>query len=228
MGRGGSKLTESNNKPKGGGGGGNGKEPITVQPFKIQPQTLKEGLGEKKGKPIGVQKAMEGANPFYKGGAQGDFSENCQRCVVAYELRRRGYDVIALPTYSSDPLPYGSKWKGAFQKAKTIDVGSTNPKTAQLNLEKQMKSFGNGSRGIVKIPGHVFNVENIGGKITYLDAQTNTIYNSNNVFSRIGKKSSEIQLIRTDNLRISERAKKSVTPITETTKMIIKRRKGGK
>ena len=91
-----------------------------------------------------------------------------------------------------------------------------------------MKSFGNGSRGIVKIPGHVFNVENIGGKITYLDAQTNTIYNSNNVFSRIGKKSSEIQLIRTDNLRISERAKKSVTPITETTKMIIKRRKGGK
>ena len=114
---------------------------------------------------------------------------------------------------------------GAFKGAKAIDVGSTNPKKAQANLEAQMKSFGNGSRGIVKIPGHVFNCENVKGKIRYVDAQTNTIYNSNNVFSLLGKSAKSVQLVRTDNLRISERAKKSVTPMTKTTQMLINRKK---
>ena len=224
MGTGSSGLSESSEKPLGGGGGGSGQDPITVQPFRINPEDLKAAIGPK-GRPIGIKAAMEGANPFYKGGAQGDFSENCQRAVVAYEMRRRGYDVIALPTFAGDKLPSGGKWQGAFQHAKTINVGSTNPQKAQANLEAQMKSFGKGSRGIVRIPGHVFNVENVNGKIRYIDAQTNTVYNSNNVFSRVGRKSSSIQLIRTDNLRLSDRAKKSVTPTTDTVKMIVERRK---
>lgn len=220
-------LEESNQKPLGNtAGGGSGIDPITVQPFAPNPTELKAAIGQK-GSPIGIEKAVEGANPFYdsRKGAQGDFSENCQRCVVAYELRRRGYDVVALPTYAGDTLPSGNKWRGAFQKAKSVDVGSTNPKTAQANLEKQMKSYGKGSRGIIEIPGHVFNVENVGGKIRYVDAQTNTIYNSNNVFSRLGRKASEVKLIRTDNLRMSDRAKKSVTPTTDTVRMLQNRKK---
>ena len=37
-----------------------------------------------------------------------EYMENCQRCVVAYEARRRGYHVIAKPRILSrtDPLPY--------------------------------------------------------------------------------------------------------------------------
>ena len=219
-------VQESNQKPLGDtSGGGSGIDPITVQPFAPNPQDLKASIGEK-GKPLSIQKALEGANPFYSTrGAEGDFSENCQRCVAAYEMRRRGYDVVALPTYAGDNLPGGNRWQGAFRHAKTIDVGSTNPQTAQRNLESQMKSFGNGSRGIVKIPGHVFNVENVGGKIRYVDAQTNTIYSSKNVFSRLGKKAADVQLVRTDNLRLSDRAKKSVTPMTDTVQMLINRKK---
>ena len=226
MGRGSSKLSESNNKPKGGTGGGNGKDPITVQPFRINPEDLKAAIGQK-GRPIGIVNAMEGANPFYDGstGAQGDFSENCQRAVVAYELRRRGYDVLALPTYENDTLPIGGKWKGAFRGAKDISVGASTSQKTQQNLEAQMKSFGNGSRGIVRIPGHVFNVENVNGKVRYIDAQTNTVYNSNNVFSRIDKAGLQtIKLVRTDNLRLSDRAKKSVTPTTKLVKDILKRK----
>lgn len=197
---------------------------LTVQPFSISPQELKAAVG-KKGKPLDPKEAMAGANPFYNGGAQGNFTENCQRAVVAYELRRRGYDVIALPTYSNDKLPAGGRWQGAFRKAKRINVGSTSPKRTQANLEAQMKSYGNGARGIVTIPGHAFNVENINGKIRYIDAQTNTVYNSNNVFSRLGRKSANVSLIRTDNLRVSERAKKSVTPSTKLVKDIASRKK---
>lgn len=224
MGRGSSGLQESNQKPKGGNDGGSGREPITVQPFRVQPEDLRAAIGGK-GSPIGIKKAIEGANPFYSGGAQGDFSRNCQRAVVAYELRRRGYDVIALPTFSGDDLPTGGKWKGAFRHAKEIKVGASTSIQTQKNLEAQMKSFGNGARGIVRIPGHVFNVENVRGKIVYVDAQTNTIYSSKNVFSRIGKTGlGSISLIRTDNLRLSDRAKKSVTPVTDTVKRIVKDR----
>ena len=224
MGRGNSKLTESGEKPLGGNPSGKGKEPITVQPFRINPEDLKTAIGEK-GNPIGITKALEGANPFYSGGAQGDFSQNCQRAVVAYEMRRRGYDVIAQPTFPGDDLPRGNKWAGAFRHGKEVKVGASTPQKTQANLEAEMKSYGSGSRGIVKIPGHVFNVENVNGKIRYIDAQTNTIYNSNNVFSRVGKRSSSITLMRTDNLRLSDRAKKSVTPTTDTVRTIVNRRK---
>ena len=88
-----------------------------------------------------------------------------------------------------------------------------------------MQAFGDGSRGIVRIPGHVFNVENVKGKVRYVDAQTGTIYNSNNVFSRLGKSARSVELVRTDNLRISERAKKSVTPTTDTVRMLQNRKK---
>ena len=216
-------LQESNQKPLGGTSSGGGIDYITVQPYAPNPMNLKAAIGEK-GAAIGIQDALKGANPFCGGGAQGNYTENCQRAVVAYELRRRGYDVVALPTYKNDPLPSGDRWKGAFQKARTVNVGSTNPKTAQANLERQMKSYGNNSRGIVEIPGHVFNVENVNGKIRYVDAQTNTVYNSNNVFSRLGKKAQYVQLVRTDNLRTSERAKKSVTPSTSTVKKLASRK----
>ena len=43
MGRGGSKLTESNNKPKGGGGGGNGKGLFKkLKLLTLAQQTLKQ------------------------------------------------------------------------------------------------------------------------------------------------------------------------------------------
>ena len=37
------------------------------------------------------------ANPFFRAGVNDSYSLNCQTCVVAYELRRRGYDVMAVP-----------------------------------------------------------------------------------------------------------------------------------
>ena len=213
----GSGIKESDKKPLGGGGGGNGKEPITVHMFDVAPKDLRATLG-KQGKAMGMDRALKGANPFYTGGDQGDYSNNCQRCVIAYEARRRGYDVIAQPTYKGDKLPSGDRWKGAFMHGKSVHVGASTPQKTQANLEKKMKSYGNGSRAIVSIPGHVFNCENVNGKIRYVDAQTNTVYSSKNVFSRIGKKSNSISIMRTDNLRFSDRAKKSVTPVSDVMK----------
>ena len=52
--------------------------------------------------PMSEEQANKGnANPnFYLGKGSG-YTTNCQTCVVAYELRRRGYDVSALPNLNN-------------------------------------------------------------------------------------------------------------------------------
>lgn len=176
---------------------------------------LKQAIGTK-GKPFSIDNALRNVNPNHSYDYS-EYSENCQRCVVAYELRRRGYDVTALPTYKGDTLPqvnfYGNgKWQMAFRGAKSVKVGSTSTAKTQKNLEAKMKSYGNGSRAVVRIPGHVFNCENVNGKIKYVEAQTGKKYTSNNVFKNLtSSQSKQVSIIRTDNLRISDRARLAVT-----------------
>ena len=63
------------------------------------------------GKPMNFQQADGGApNPNYTKG--GGYQTNCQSCVVAYELRRRGFDVETLPNFKgsmSDVLSYDTR-----------------------------------------------------------------------------------------------------------------------
>lgn len=55
------------------------------------------------GKPMNFQQADGGApNPNFKKG--GGYTKNCQTTVVVYELRRRGYNVEALPNYKGSML----------------------------------------------------------------------------------------------------------------------------
>lgn len=191
--------------------------------------TLKEAIGEK-GEPLSPHEAMSGANPFFDKHYE-EFSGNCQRCVVAYELRRRGYDVTAQATFDNDKLPFrvdkfnsdGSQnayWMGAFQNAKPIAVGTRNYVTRKegiektiSNIEKKMRKFGDGSRAIIQFKtsksGHVFSVENVKGVITYMDPQVGKYVIINKMLEDASI--SRTQVIRTDNLRISERAKDCVT-----------------
>lgn len=185
------------------------------------PKTLKEAIG-RQGKPISIDKAFVGANPYFSPDYAA-YSENCQRCVVAYELRRRGYDVTALPTYVGDNLPtiaytkgriYEGRWKGAFRNAKTLDVGANRATKVSANITAKMKEFGNGSRAVVQVfwhsgGGHVFSVENRNGRMVYMDPQTGRIRNINDTLSRAF--TMDVNLVRTDNLRLSERAKNFVT-----------------
>lgn len=73
------------------------------------------------GKPMNFRQADGGApNPNYKKG--GGYKTNCQSCVVAYELRRRGYDVETLPNF----------------KGSMLDVLSTNTRLAWIDRETGM------------------------------------------------------------------------------------------
>ena len=129
--------------------------------------------------------AVQRTNPNYLNGRE--YQENCQRCVWAYELQRRGYDVEALPTFNGDDLPSQGNWrklnKNYNNPENTVYVGqhygqTNSVKTEITNITDAMNNWGDGSRGIVRVVwknsrgGHVFNIENQGGKIRAFDGQT--------------------------------------------------------
>lgn len=214
-GGGGSSLPTAH--PGGGGGGDQGKwsKGLGFQNY----DTLKDAIGTK-GKPMSIYQAASGANPHYdRTGTYKEFNENCQRSVVAYEARRRGYDVTAQPTYEGDQMPYGvhgnGRWQGAFQHAKRQDVSGSTPSSARRHLETQMASYGDGSRAVMSVQwsgkdfGHVLNVEYHKGKVSYIDGQSGSKYVAGELFKSID--TNRVGLVRVDNLRFSDRAKNMIT-----------------
>jgi hypothetical protein len=103
------------------------------------------------------------------------WSANCTHCASAYELRRRGIDAEALP------LPDRYFNQGMLGRP-TTDMpnawGFKYAKASQADVVKELEAAGPGARGFVRIiwdrgGAHVFNAENIGGKVHFLDAQSN-------------------------------------------------------
>lgn len=194
-----------------GGGAGDNNTPKDYNPG--SPSTLEEALGVK-GRPMSAYDAVMNANPFYDS-SYGEYSENCQRAVVATEARFRGYDVIAQPTYDNDDMPMGDEWKKSFKNAKTDYVGKSTAVATQKALESKMKSYGNGARGIVAVEwkghgnsGHVLNVVQRNGKTLYYDGQIGATYNGRDLFNAVKPKS--VELVRTDNLDFGDRAKEAI------------------
>ena len=194
----------------------------------VQFPELRDALG-KKGLPINMADAAEGANPFWDERSE-PYRINCQRCVVAYELRRRGYDVVAQPNPNDRwaQLKRGkngdlySLWRGAFRHAKTDNVLGHDGASTYDNIVRTMKSYGNGSRAVIEFlrgsgGGHVVSVENRNGRIYFLEPQADTrgggtgrVYSRDGFLFQMGNSPRHAKLTRTDNLQVSYRASQFV------------------
>lgn len=129
-------------------------------------------------------------NPGYKSGKP-EYTQNCQRCVAAYEMRRRGYDVIAKPAMVGDDGklsnkdPLYEKWKNIFHGAKyEFQTGFDGGKA---NIILRMDEWGDGAVAAVRVlwnkyEGHVFIAERINGHVRFVDPQTGNI-NCENYFT---------------------------------------------
>ncbi len=121
-------------------------------------------------------------NPLYSSGRQ--YKENCQRCVSAYEARRRGYDVTASERIfdGTDTLPYMMNqkgWANVYENgiaSLNTPVGSRSA-TIKQSIESMMTSYGDGARAIVRVQwrgggGHVFIAEQVNGVTQFIDPQS--------------------------------------------------------
>lgn len=139
-----------------------------------------------------IAAALEGTNPNF--GSDSDFGVNCVHCVQAYELRRRGFDVEATA------LP--DRFNGGGRPLSDIEDtwGRDFTDGDQQDIEQAFGDAGPGARGVVYIDwngsgAHVFNVENVDGRVVFVDGQNNTI-DASDYFARGGN----TKYVRLDDL----------------------------
>ncbi|PJJ41895.1 hypothetical protein BGX16_1901 [Hallerella succinigenes] len=131
--------------------------------------------------------------------------------MIAYEARRRGYDVHAAQSFENDILALANDpdlWTLAFKGAKMVRVEGYHPKSIEANIAHALKEYSPGSRVVVRYEGkngyegHVFIGENIGGRVFFIDPQTNEFYGTE-VFS--GQKKNSFAYTRIDTLRFTDK-----------------------
>jgi len=188
------------------------KEPVQAQ----APQETSGGF--RKGDPIPWQEAMTGANPNWSDAEDADkaYKGNCQKSVLAYEMRRRGYDVEAQPyepKSRDEDLAYHNKYLQAFKDAKIERIHGTKDDPPKVDnpfggIRERMAEWGNGSRGIVSLTwtwrrgGHVIMVEQINGETRFIDPQSGR--EADLTWISQNAELGQVDLIRTDKLEPTE------------------------
>lgn len=154
---------------------------------------------------------MAACNPKYlKGGV---YKNNCISCALAYDMRRRGYDVESAPidttsaTNGSLPVQLGF-YKG--EKLETYEVPN-DPDVAVKQFTKNIVSYGDGSRGMLRIrwkngDGHAAVWEVDGNSVIVRDPQNNTIIDLSDYMRR----AKTFYYFRTDNLEPTEKVTRFV------------------
>lgn len=106
-----------------------------------------------------------------------EWRENCQRCVPAYEMRRRGYDVQASNRMARNDV-VANNWNHLFKGQTWTNVSARTREQAIRSLEEEIARHEDGARFEVCVmwngrSGHVFVAELQGGEIVYVCPQTN-------------------------------------------------------
>ena len=120
---------------------------------------------------------LQVSNPNFNKGRE--YQVNCQRCVPTYEMRRRGYDVEALPRIMKGRDDVANKWQRIFEGAQWDSTVATNRSAkVKQNIIDKMTQYGDGARAEIYCvwkggsSAHVFAVENSGGVVRFIDPQT--------------------------------------------------------
>lgn len=149
---------------------------------------------------------MAACNRQYSKG--GVYKNNCISCALAYDLRRRGYDVEAMPidttsaTNGSLPVQLGF-YKG--EKLEMFEVPSDD-EAAMKQFSDHILKYGDGSRGLLRIrwkngDGHAAIWEVSGDAVVIRDPQNNTIVDLSDYLRR----AKTFYYFRTDNLKLTDK-----------------------
>lgn len=180
-----------------GGALNNSQNPATITDI------VERATGAKKGSPLDLQTVVQGANPNYTtGGAP--YHVNCQRCVPTYEMRRRGYDVIAKPKpTANNTVLWGSE---PFADRAGNPVSYTMNQT-EAAVKRELKNAPDGARYGIYVAwkgrnrgAHVFIAEKQGDAVRYIDPQPGNLDASG--YFALGRPG-QFGYLRMDNLDIT-------------------------
>lgn len=121
---------------------------------------------------IGTSEAPT-CNPHYSTGDE-RYAENCCYSSATFEMRRRGFDVVANPSNTRTV----QEWLGLFENAKPIYPTSKTIVELAKELKQKLLEMGNGARGSIFVEwkgrdvGHFFSWEVKDGDVWLVDAQS--------------------------------------------------------
>lgn len=143
--------------------------------------------------------ALKNANPKF--GAESGYDLNCPNCACAYEMRKRGYDVIARPYVSGGSHYLNRHPESAWEEAVIVECSGKNDIIKLLTETEDDARFEIAymrNRG----GGHVIVAEKENGYIRFLDVQSGNEIDG----SCLDKKNiNSIKCFRIDNLEVSQR-----------------------
>ncbi len=129
-----------------------------------------------------IEEDIRSTNPNYSLGTT-EYKENCQRCVQTYELRRRGYNVIAKArdiSRTDDPICWGVECfaqpkPGQSFKDAAFDMFTWNKN--QTDVRRELKAAPDNSTYVIYCAwnsggAHVFIATKKRGKVRYIDPQS--------------------------------------------------------
>ena len=177
---------------------------LTGEPIPVSDEYIKSL--PKLSKPDSIMRALRMSNPSKD-------DENCARCVPAYEMRRRGFDVFAAKApknWIEDNIGI-SDFKKVFLNMEWKECNDSGKE----EIERFLLDSGHGSRVEISLKTkkglHLFVAENDNGRIRFIDPQK-SLGNVEKYFSysRIGK----TEFARIDNLVPSEFIKECLEVVT--------------
>ncbi len=143
--------------------------------------------------------ALKNTNPKF--GKEFGYDLNCPNCVCAYEMRKRGYDVVARPYVSGGSHYLNKHPEKAWEDAVVIECSGKD------DIIKALKEVDGDTRFAVAFMrrrggGHVIVAEKENGVVHFLDVQSGqkidgSCLDKGNIVS--------VQYFRIDNLNISQR-----------------------
>ena len=137
-----------------------------------------------KGTPITDYEAVLKSNPNYSKGP--GWRNNCQRCVPTYELRRRGYDVIAKPRPANNKILtsvdcFDTNLTYTKGKNDLLNQLSTYPDGARFGIRQNWKGTSSGAAG------HTYVATRANGKTYFYDPQ-NADFDCSGYLDKVAKR----------------------------------------
>ena len=148
-----------------------------------------------------LKQDLKECNPNYNLGRE--WKVNCQRCVPTFELRRRGYDVTAMPRKGRDLSGLSHNPFSVWKNPEVIKCRDNGLQDIERNMEK----WGDGARAEVVVmwkgsfSGHAFFAERVNGKTRFYDPQNGSM-DVSEYFKRVEPNS--VKICRVDNLKFDE------------------------
>lgn len=127
---------------------------------------------------------LKATNPNYSTNKR-EWTLNCQRCVSAYEARRRGFNVEAKARIlkGTDNLPVmlnQDGWPAVYKDGHKalVNISSNSTTRVRQKVIDHVLQWDDGARGIVRVRwqsggGHVFIAEKENGLVRFIDPQSN-------------------------------------------------------